>query len=115
LGDSTVRVQYLGPRSTRTGFNSAEVENYNRATGTATDTPQSVAFALLELLESEAAERYLGFPEKLAVRLNGLAPSLLDGAFDRHRSSLPKPAPKGLSTVQPPLPRTFTPSSRTES
>ncbi|MEI7466383.1 MAG: SDR family oxidoreductase [Burkholderiales bacterium] len=114
LRDSTVRIQYLGPRSTRTGFNSADVETYNRATGTAMDTPLAVAFALLELLESEAAERYLGFPEKLAVRLNGLAPGLLDGAFDRHRSSLPKPALKGLSTAQPPLPRTFTPSSRTE-
>lgn len=115
LGDSPIRVQYLGPRSTRTSFNSESVESYNRATGTAMDTPHSVALALVDLLESDAAERFLGFPEKLAVRLNGLAPSLLDGAFDRHRNSLPKPAPTGLSTVQPPLPRTFTPSSRTES
>jgi short-subunit dehydrogenase len=35
LGDSGVRVQYLGPRSTRTSFNEAAVEAYNRATGTA--------------------------------------------------------------------------------
>lgn len=89
LGDSTVRVQYLGPRSTRTPFNSADVEAYNQATGTATDTPETVALELLRLLEDEAGERFLGFPEKLAVRLNGLAPSLLDGAFDRHRRSLP--------------------------
>jgi short-subunit dehydrogenase len=115
LGDSTVRIQYLGPRSTRTGFNSAEVETYNRATGAATDTPKSVAFALLELLASEAAERYLGFPEKLAVRLNGLAPSLLDGAFDRHRNSLPAASSHSASPVQSNPPRTLTPSSRTES
>lgn len=114
LGDSTVRIQYLGPRSTRTGFNSAEVETYNRATGAATDTPQQVALALLELLESEAAERYLGFPEKLAVRLNGLAPSLLDSAFDRHRNSLPTASLHSASPVQSNPPRTLTPSSRTE-
>ncbi|MDO9314066.1 MAG: SDR family oxidoreductase [Burkholderiaceae bacterium] len=97
LGDTSIRVQYLGPRATQTAFNSPGVEAYNRATGTAMDTPQTVAVALLRLLEDEAAERFLGFPEKLAVRLNGLAPGLLDGAFDRHRNSLPdgneRPAP----------------------
>ncbi|MGJ7573975.1 SDR family oxidoreductase [Variovorax sp. RB2P76] len=89
LGDTHVRVQYLGPRSTRTGFNSGAVENYNQATGTAMDAPEVAARALLQMLESGKAERFLGFPEKLAVRLNGIAPTLLDGAFDKHRRSLP--------------------------
>jgi short-subunit dehydrogenase len=88
LDDSTVRVQYLGPRSTRTDFNSAEVEAYNRATGTAMDSRETVAHAMLRLMEDEAAERFLGFPETLAVRLNGLAPTLLDRAFARHRRSV---------------------------
>ncbi|MDN8614296.1 SDR family oxidoreductase [Variovorax ginsengisoli] len=89
LGDTRVGVQYLGARSTRTAFNSAAVQSYNDATGTAMDRPEVVASALIELLESGAPERFLGFPEKLAVRLNGLAPTLLDGAFDKHRRSLP--------------------------
>jgi short-subunit dehydrogenase len=89
LGDGPVKVQYLGPRSTRTAFNDADVEAYNRATGTAMDPPERVAAALLRLLEDEAAERYLGFPERFAVRLNGFAAPLLDGAFARHRESLP--------------------------
>lgn len=93
LGDTAIRVQYLGPRATQTSFNSPDVEAYNQATGAAMDTPDSVATALLRLLEDEAAERFLGFPEKLAVRLNGLAPGLLDGAFDRHRGSLPDITP----------------------
>lgn len=89
LGDSHVGVQYLGPRSTRTAFNSDAVDGYNKATGTAMDAPEVAAQALLQLIESGAAERFVGFPESLAVRLNGLAPSLLDGAFRKHRSSLP--------------------------
>ncbi|MDP9964491.1 short-subunit dehydrogenase [Variovorax paradoxus] len=93
LGDTQVRVQYLGPRTTRTEFNNAEVESYNEATGTATDRPGIPAKALLQLVESEAAECFLGFPEKLAVRLNGLAPELLDGAFDKHRRALPPRVP----------------------
>ncbi len=88
LAGSHVKVQYLGPRVTATGFNSAEVEAYNRATRTAADAPETVAAALVALLASGRAERFLGFPEKLAVRLNGAAPAVLDGAFDRHRRAL---------------------------
>lgn len=91
LADTPVRVQILGPRSTRTGFNDAAVEAYNRATGTAMDTPQVVAAALLALLESEAAERFIGFPERLGVRLNGVLGARMDNSFVRHRRSLPTP------------------------
>lgn len=89
LADGPVGVQYLGPRSTRTAFNDDAVTAYNQATGTAMDAPEVAARALVQLLESGAAERFLGFPERLAVRLNGLAPALLDGAFAKHRNSLP--------------------------
>lgn len=92
LADSPVRVQILAPRSTRTGFNDAAVEAYNRATGTAMDRPEDVAAALLALIESEAAERFIGWPERLAVRLNGLLGALFDGSFARHRRSLPAAA-----------------------
>lgn len=91
LEDGAVRVQYLGPRSTRTSFNTAEVEAYNRATGTAMDPPEAVAQAALELLESGAAERFLGWPERIGVRINGALPGLLDASFARHRRSLPAP------------------------
>jgi len=92
LADSPVRVKYLGPRSTRTAFNESAVEAYNRATGTAMDAPEHVARALLALLESDAPEAFIGFPEKLAVRLNGIAPTWLDGAFAKHRAQLPPTA-----------------------
>jgi len=97
LADTPVRVQILGPRSTRTGFNGAAVEAYNRATGTAMDTPQAVAAALLRLIESEAAERFVGFPESLAVRLNGALGARLDGSFAKHRRSL-RAAPNGSAS-----------------
>lgn len=98
LADTSVRVQLLGPRSTRTPFNDASVEAYNGATRTAMDTPGQVADALVALIESEAAERWLGTPERYAVRLNGLLGPALDGSFVRHRRSLPpplQPAPEG--------------------
>lgn len=93
LAGTPVQVQYLGPRSTHTGFNDASVQAYNRATGTTMDTPDRVAAALLRLVESGQPERFVGFPEALAVRLNGLAGPWMDGAFDKHRRSLPPLAP----------------------
>jgi short-subunit dehydrogenase len=92
LAGGPVRVQYIGPRSTDTGFNSHGVQAYNRATGTAQDRPEQVARAIARLIEDGAAERLLGFPEKLAARLNGLVPTWLDGAFRRHRQALETPA-----------------------
>lgn len=88
IADSSVRVQYLGPRSTRTGFNSEAAERYNQATRTAMDDAGTVAQALVRMIERGEAERFLGFPESLAVRLNGLAPGILDGSFAPHRRSL---------------------------
>jgi short-subunit dehydrogenase len=98
LADSPVRVQYLGPRSTRTAFNSAPAQAFADATQTASDPPEVVAQALLEMLRDGTAERFLGYPEKLAVRVNGLAPTLLDGAFDTHRKHLPPAAAAGAGT-----------------
>ena len=99
LRGTGIRVQYVGPRSTRTGFNDAAVQAYNAATGTAMDSPSRVAETLLRSLQDEAAERFIGFPERLAVRINGAVPTLLDGSFDKHRRSVPPPsADVALST-----------------
>ena len=97
LADTTVKVQTLAPRSTRTGFNGAAVEAFNRATGTAMDSPDVVAAALLALIENEAAERFMGFPERLGVRLNGLLGAWMDGSFAKHRHSLLSTRPSDIA------------------
>jgi len=81
-------VQYLAPRATRTGFNDARADDFNRRTRTAVDAPESVAAAALKLLLSGKAEKFLGVPESIAVRLNSVAPRLLDRAFAPHRAAL---------------------------
>jgi short-subunit dehydrogenase len=101
LGDCGVRVQYLGPRTTRTRFNDGAVEAYNHATGAASDSATAVGQALVRLLEGERAERYIGFPERLVVRVNALAPVVLDPVFAKHRRSLPAPLPCPDETLPP--------------
>jgi short-subunit dehydrogenase len=88
LAGSGVRVQYLAPRTTRTRFNDARVDAFNRATGTRSDPPQAVAKAIVRMLRGGRAVAALGLPERLAARVNGFAPRLLDAAFKRHRDAL---------------------------
>lgn len=81
LADSTVSVKYLAPRATDTGMNSSSVDDMNRALGNATDSPQRVAKELMALLESSKGARYIGWPERFFVKLNGLLPSVVDKAL----------------------------------
>jgi short-subunit dehydrogenase len=92
LGGSAVDVLYLAPRATKTPFNDARVAAFNRATGTREDPPEAVAAAIVRMIERGTHERQLGFPERFAVRLNGIVPRWLDGAFARHRAALARPA-----------------------
>jgi short-subunit dehydrogenase len=103
LAGSGVRVCHLAPRATRTAFNGERVDAFNRATGTASDTPGRVADAALRMLEGGAPERFLGFPEAWVARLEALAPTRLDGAFARHRAALhaARPMPGPVPTVVP--------------
>lgn len=88
LSNTSVRVQLLAPRATQTSFNDSKTEEFNRLTGTKSDSPEWVAKALLSLIESEAAERFIGFPERLGVRLNGLLGEGMDGSFKSHVRAL---------------------------
>ena len=99
LAGSSVRVQFLGARATKTAFNSPRVDAFNRATGAHSDPPRVVADAAVELLLSGRKERYLGVAERFLVHLNGVAPGWLDPGFRRHRQALaqshaaPSPSP----------------------
>jgi short-subunit dehydrogenase len=87
LGDGGTRVAYLAPRATRTELNTASVVAMNDALGTAMDEPSLVAGEVLGLIRRAAgADRYIGWPEKLFVRINALFPKLVDSSL---RKQLP--------------------------
>jgi short-subunit dehydrogenase len=83
LTDTTVTVHYLAPRATRTGINSAAVEQMNEELKVTMDAPENVAVAARRMLEMDTAESVVGWPEKFFVRLNALLPRLVDGALRR--------------------------------
>ncbi len=83
LHDTPIRVSYLAPRATRTDLNSAAVTALNEALGNATDAPERVAAELMKVLGDKRRQRYMGWPENLFVRLNGLFPGLVHNALAR--------------------------------
>jgi len=81
LASSPVKVLYLAPRATATTMNSRAVVEMNEELGNAVDSPQLVALELLKLLGKRSGSRYMGWPERFFVKLNGLFPSVVDKAL----------------------------------
>lgn len=81
LAGTGVGITYVAPRAVATPFNSAKVDEYARLTGMAVDDPELIAGRIVAAIRSDRRDVYLGFPESLFVRLNALAPGLIDGAL----------------------------------
>ncbi|WP_370599694.1 SDR family oxidoreductase [Pseudomonas nitroreducens] len=86
LADTSVDVLYVAPRATRTSMNSAAAMALNEALKASTDDPRDVARSVLAAIEGRRSELYLGWPEKLFVRINGMLPGIVDRAL---RKQLP--------------------------
>lgn len=86
LTGSGVGVTYVAPRATRTSFNPGAVVRMNETLKVAMDPPELVAAAIVRAIEQERAEVYVGWPEKLFVRLNALLPGLVDGALRKQQA-----------------------------
>lgn len=90
LAGGPVRVHYVAPRYTRTPFNGTAVSQMSEALGMNQDTPEDVAEQLAAAVARNAADTYLGWPEKFFVRLNAVLPRLVDRALIRQgRRMLP--------------------------
>lgn len=86
LADSPLAVCYVAPRATRTAMNDAQVNAMNDDLGNHMDSPERVAGAIFKAMDDGRSSLYLGWPEKLFVRINALWPRLVDRSL---RKQLP--------------------------
>lgn len=86
LADTQLKVLYIAPRATRTAMNAENVVAMNDELKVAMDDPRAVALQVVQAIRAEREELYLGWPEKLFVKLNSLLPKLVDQAL---RKQLP--------------------------
>ena len=85
LTGSGVGVIYVAPRFTRTAFNRSVVTRMATALKMNQDEPESVAASVIASIEQEGHDRYLGWPEKLFVRINSILPRLVDQSLMKQR------------------------------
>ena len=82
LADTGTRVSYVAPRATHTDLNSDAVVAMNDALGTDMDDPSLVADEVMRIISDRAiSDKYIGWPEKLFVRLNALLPGIVDNTL----------------------------------
>lgn len=82
--DSGVRVHYLAPRAVDTELNTPAVRALNRALRNKSDTPAVVARQCADLLHRPSGQRrFIGWPERLFIKINALFPSLVDSALSK--------------------------------
>lgn len=91
VAGSGIQVTHVAPRAVRTRFNSAEVLRFAELTKMNMDAPELVAARIAATVGAPAGNVVIGFPESLFVRVNALAPGLVDRALranDRKAAAL---------------------------
>lgn len=81
LSGTTVEVHHIAPRATRTPMNAGAMDRLNAELGNRVDEPERVAEVVLDALAEGRSEAVIGWPERLFTRLNGVLPSIVDGAL----------------------------------
>jgi len=81
LEEDGIKVSYVAPRSVRTALNSPTVYRMAEAVKMKMDDPDAVAAQIVAAIEQDRKDAYLGWPEKLFVRINALLPRLVDAAL----------------------------------
>lgn len=79
-----IDVTYIAPRAVKTPLNSPKVMELARIVHMNMDDPEWVAEQILDAIIAHRKDVYLGFPEKLFVRINAILPRLVDGSLKKN-------------------------------
>lgn len=99
LDRDQTRMLYVAPRATDTALNDSRVQEMNQVLGNGCDSPQWVAGQIIEAIQQEQSERWLGWPEKLFVRINALLPALVTASIRKQHAVISQYARKYKETL----------------
>jgi short-subunit dehydrogenase len=80
LAGTKISVTYVAPRAVRTPMLTPEIQQYANLTGMNIDPPEIIAKRIVTAIKQRRKDVYIGFPERLFVRLNAAMPRLVDAA-----------------------------------
>lgn len=81
LYDTQIKVMYLAPRAVKTPLNTGRIMRMGEATKMNMDAPDVVVERVLQAIDNDRKEVYIGFPESLFVQINLRFPRLVDKAL----------------------------------
>jgi len=81
LLDTSLSVRYFAPRATKTKINNDTVVAMNNEIGTKMDTATQVVDEFMTFLNARSAQYYLGWPEKLFVKINSMLPRIVEASI----------------------------------
>ena len=88
LEGTGVGVTYVSPRAVKTPLNPPVVHAMAERGLMHMDAPGPVALAIVRAIERDRKEAYLGLPEGIFARINGVLPGLVDRALARQVPTL---------------------------
>jgi short-subunit dehydrogenase len=78
LVNTNIGITYVAPRFIKTSMNSESATAMTKKSGSKMDTPEKVAGIVIQGLEGEKQEVFIGQPESFFAWLNGVAPKLVN-------------------------------------
>ncbi len=94
LTGTGVEVTYVAPRGVDTPLNPPAVYEMSKEVKMSFDRPKLVAKKIIKAMEKKKKEKYIGFPESLFARVNGIFPGLVDNALSGQNKVIKKYAKK---------------------
>ena len=80
LAGTEIAVTYVAPRAVRTPMLTPEIQQYADLTRMNIDPPEIISKRIGAAVKQRKKDVYIGFPERLFVRLNAVMPRLVDAA-----------------------------------
>jgi short-subunit dehydrogenase len=90
LSKTGVKITYVAPRGIRTPMNSEAFYNVAKKIGFKFDDPKKVAKLTIKAIEKNKKDYFIGFFEKLFVRINGFSPRRVDASVEKQSRQLKK-------------------------
>ena len=95
LSDGPIAVKYLSPRATKTSLNSENVLAMNKELNVAMDSTHVVAKQLMNLINGQRHELFIGWPEKFFSKLNQLLPNVVGKSITKQLPIIRRYAQQG--------------------
>ncbi len=84
VAHTNIHVTYVAPRAVKTPLNGPRVLQLARETRMNMDAPEGVARKILNAIQTDKNDVYIGFPESFFARVNAVAPRLVDRALAKN-------------------------------